>query len=78
MFDGETWLDIGVPEVPVDPLKFRDERRYTDRLKDARAKTGLNDAIKLGFGRVEGFAPSSACRISISWAARLAWRRAKL
>ncbi len=54
MFDGETWLDIGVPEVPVDPLKFRDERRYTDRLKDARTKTGMNDAIKLGYGRLEG------------------------
>jgi acetyl-CoA carboxylase carboxyl transferase subunit beta len=53
MFDGETWFDIAVPEVPVDPLKFRDERRYADRLKDARAKTGLNDAIKLGFGRLE-------------------------
>ena len=44
-FDGETWLDIGVPQVPTDPLKFRDERRYTDRLKDARTKTGMNDAI---------------------------------
>jgi acetyl-CoA carboxylase carboxyl transferase subunit beta len=54
MFDGETWIDIGVPEVAADPLKFRDERRYTDRLKDARTKTGLNDAIKLGFGRLEG------------------------
>jgi acetyl-CoA carboxylase carboxyl transferase subunit beta len=54
MFDGETWFDIGVPEVPIDPLKFRDERRYTDRLKDARTKTGLNDAIKLGFGRLDG------------------------
>jgi acetyl-CoA carboxylase carboxyl transferase subunit beta len=54
MFDGETWLDIGVPQVPVDPLKFRDERRYTDRLKDARTKTGMNDAIKLGYGRLEG------------------------
>ena len=54
MFDGETWIDIGVPEVATDPLKFRDERRYTDRLKDARTKTGLNDAIKLGFGRLEG------------------------
>ncbi len=53
MFDGETWFDIAVPEVPVDPLKFRDERRYADRLKDARAKTGLNDAIKLGYGRLE-------------------------
>ena len=40
--------------MPVDPLKFRDERRYTDRLKDARTKTGLNDAIKLGFGKLEG------------------------
>ena len=48
IFDDETWFDIAVPEVPVDPLKFRDERRYVDRLKDARAKTGLNDAIKLG------------------------------
>jgi len=54
MFDGETWFDIAVPDVPVDPLKFRDERRYVDRLKDARTKTGMNDAIKLGFGRVEG------------------------
>src|SRR5947209_16325185 len=54
MFDGETWFDIGVPDVPVDPLKFRDERRYSDRLKDARIKTGLNDAIKLGFGKLDG------------------------
>src|SRR3981189_371888 len=55
IFDGETWLDIAVPAVPIDPLKFRDERRYTERLKDARAKTGLNDAIKLGLGKLEGY-----------------------
>src|ERR1700742_338680 len=54
MFDGETWIDVGVPDVPADPLKFRDERCYVDRLKDARAKTGLNDAIKLGFGKLDG------------------------
>jgi len=54
IFDGETWFDIAVPDVTVDPLKFRDERRYADRLKDARVKTGMNDAIKLGFGRLEG------------------------
>ena len=54
IFDGETWLDIAVPAVPVDPLKFRDERRYGERLRDARAKTGLNDAIKLGLGKLEG------------------------
>src|SRR6266705_2184176 len=54
IFDAETWDDIALPEVPLDPLKFRDERRYTDRLKDARAKTGLQDAVKLGIGRLEG------------------------
>jgi acetyl-CoA carboxylase carboxyl transferase subunit beta len=54
IFDGETWLDIAVPQVAADPLKFRDERRYADRLKDARAKTGLSDAIKLGLGKLEG------------------------
>jgi acetyl-CoA carboxylase carboxyl transferase subunit beta len=53
IFDGETWLDIAVPQVAADPLKFRDERRYTDRLKDARAKTGLVDAIKLGLGKLD-------------------------
>lgn len=53
-FDGATWLDIGVPEAPADPLRFRDARRYADRLKDARAKTGMSDAIKLGLGKLEG------------------------
>jgi acetyl-CoA carboxylase carboxyl transferase subunit beta len=56
VFDGETWIDIAVPEVPADPLKFRDERRYADRLRDARTKTGLKDAIKLGFGKLDGLA----------------------
>ena len=54
MFDGETWFDIAVPEVAVDPLKFRDEKRYIDRLKDARTKTGMNDAVKVGYGKLEG------------------------
>src|SRR3954465_7297566 len=54
MFDGETWIDIGVPGVIADPLKFRDERRYADRIKDARTKTGMNDAVKLGFGKLDG------------------------
>src|SRR5947209_3798881 len=54
MFDNETWFDIAIPAVPLDPLRFRDELRYADRLKDARAKTGTNDAIKLGFGKLEG------------------------
>ena len=54
IFDNETWYDIALPEVTADPLKFRDERKYADRIKDARARTGLNDAIKVGYGKLEG------------------------
>ena len=53
LFDSGHYQEIEIPEVPVDPLKFRDERRYTERLKDARAKTGLNDAIKIALGELE-------------------------
>ena len=56
IFDNETWFDVAVPEVTPDPLKFRDERRYADRIKDARSRTGLNDAIKVGYGKLEGAA----------------------
>jgi acetyl-CoA carboxylase carboxyl transferase subunit beta len=56
IFDNETWYDIALPEVVSDPLKFRDEKRYADRLRDARARTGLNDAVKVGYGKLEGAA----------------------
>jgi acetyl-CoA carboxylase carboxyl transferase subunit beta len=54
LFDNGEYEEIATPEAPIDPLKFRDERRYSDRLKDARTKTGLDDAVKLGFGELEG------------------------
>ncbi|MDP2804088.1 MAG: acetyl-CoA carboxylase, carboxyltransferase subunit beta [Phreatobacter sp.] len=56
VFDNSTWFDVQLPEAPLDPLKFRDEKRYVDRLKDARAKTGMSDAIKVGYGKLEGLA----------------------
>jgi acetyl-CoA carboxylase carboxyl transferase subunit beta len=55
-FDEGQFEPIAVPEVPVDPLKFRDERRYLDRLRDARSKTGLDDAVRLAVGTLEGLA----------------------
>ena len=54
IFDNETWFDVALPEVTADPLKFRDERKYADRIKDARTKTGTTDAIKLGYGKLDG------------------------
>ena len=60
LFDGGVWDEIAVPDVPSDPLKFRDEKRYTERLKDARAKTGLQDAMRVGHGFIEEMAVTVA------------------
>lgn len=53
LFDDGIFEKLDLPEAPVDPLKFRDERRYTDRLRDAKAKTGYEDAIMIGKGNLE-------------------------
>jgi len=53
-FDDGEFQKIALPPVAVDPLKFRDERRYTERLKAARAKTGMEDAVLSGVGHVDG------------------------
>ncbi|MDE1148945.1 MAG: acetyl-CoA carboxylase, carboxyltransferase subunit beta [Azospirillaceae bacterium] len=45
---------IELPKPVVDPLKFRDQKRYTDRLKDAQSKTGRPDAIVVAHGRIDG------------------------
>ena len=54
LFDGGDYEELATPETPADPLKFRDVKRYVDRLKENRAKTGAADAITLAFGRLEG------------------------
>ncbi|WP_432285845.1 acetyl-CoA carboxylase, carboxyltransferase subunit beta [Aminobacter sp. BA135] len=53
-FDDGRYEIIENPKVVTDPLKFRDEKRYVDRLKDAKTKTGLEDAILSGTGKIEG------------------------
>jgi len=52
MFDGGEFEKISGPAVPIDPLKFKDEKRYADRLKDAKSKTGVDDSIQAGYGQV--------------------------
>jgi acetyl-CoA carboxylase carboxyl transferase subunit beta len=53
LFDDAAYEELPTPEVPADPLKFRDVKRYTDRLKEYRAQTGSPDAVKLAFGKLE-------------------------
>jgi acetyl-CoA carboxylase carboxyl transferase subunit beta len=53
MFDG-AFDKIEMPQVPADPLKFRDEKKYADRLRDAKAKNNGQDSVQAGYGAVEG------------------------
>ncbi|MBT8431924.1 MAG: acetyl-CoA carboxylase carboxyltransferase subunit beta [Altererythrobacter sp.] len=50
--DGFEMLDQ--PEVAEDPLKFKDSKKYTDRLKTARANNPHADAFSVGSGTIDG------------------------
>jgi acetyl-CoA carboxylase carboxyl transferase subunit beta len=53
-FDGGVYKLVPAPAVAIDPLKFRDGRRYVDRLKDAKAATEQDDAVLIGEGKLDG------------------------
>ena len=50
IFDGGAFVDVAVPEPVADPLQFRDQKKYIDRIKDARKKTGERDAMLVASG----------------------------
>jgi acetyl-CoA carboxylase carboxyl transferase subunit beta len=52
--DVGTLVRIELPRVPTDPLRFRDSKRYSERLKEAREKTHLDDAIVVAHGLIDG------------------------
>ncbi len=52
-FDDGKYESIVTPDVAKDPLKFKDDKKYTDRLKAARTKTGHNDAMSIGIGKIQ-------------------------
>jgi acetyl-CoA carboxylase carboxyl transferase subunit beta len=54
LFDDAEMEILPTPEAPIDPLKFRDIKRYVDKLKEYRAKTGAQDAVTLATGKLDG------------------------
>ena len=54
LFDQATWTEIELQPVAVDPLRFKDRKRYNERLKDAQSKTGLKDGVVVGHGVIGG------------------------
>jgi acetyl-CoA carboxylase carboxyl transferase subunit beta len=54
LFDDGQFKAIELPPVPLDPLKFRDRKRYSDRLREAQAKNGPDEAIVVAHGQMGG------------------------
>ncbi|MBX5136158.1 acetyl-CoA carboxylase carboxyltransferase subunit beta [Rhizobium lentis] len=54
LFDNGEYESLPQPKVAQDPLKFRDSKKYIDRLRDSRVKTEQEDTILAGLGKVHG------------------------
>ena len=54
LFDNGEYESLPQPKVAQDPLKFRDSKKYIDRLRDSRLKTEQEDTILAGLGKVKG------------------------
>lgn len=54
LFDNGVYSEVSLPQPIEDPLKFKDSKRYADRLRAYRKATGNNDAIKVARGNIGG------------------------
>lgn len=54
IFDKGAYETLPLPDVTPDPLKFKDLKKYADRIKDTQGKTGLKEAITLAKGTIGG------------------------
>lgn len=58
IIDKDTFEEYDENLVSLDPLNFRDSKKYTDRIAAARKKTGRNDAVICGIGKIDGIEAS--------------------
>ena len=61
LFDENKYKEISPELIAGDPLKFEDTKKYTDRLKKTRAESGLNDALRAGYGKLDKQDVTIAC-----------------
>ena len=54
LFDDGVYHTVDLPKTPIDPIKFKDKKRYADRLKEAQSKTNASDALLVAYGTMEG------------------------
>merc|ERR1712078_389410 len=54
LIDENTWTPLDNHLQPCDPLTFKDQKAYADRIVEAQERTGLKDAVQTGIGNIEG------------------------
>jgi acetyl-CoA carboxylase carboxyl transferase subunit beta len=54
LIDANTWVPWDEDLQPIDPLKFRDRKAYSDRIRETQAKTKLWDGVQTGIGQIHG------------------------
>ena len=62
LFDGGVFSEVEVPEPTTDPLHFRDQKKYPDRMKAAQKKTGEKEAMLVGAGEMGRTPIVAACQ----------------
>ena len=61
LLDKDTIEYITIPKPKLDPLNFKDKKKYSDRIKDAQSKTKLDDALLVSFGLIDKTPVILAC-----------------
>ena len=61
LLESNTIETISIPNIPLDPLKFKDKKKYGDRIKEAQNKTKLEDAILVSYGCINEIPVMLAC-----------------
>jgi len=62
LFDGGIFVEVAVPDPTTDPLHFRDQKKYPDRMKAAQKKTGEKEAMLVGLGEIGRTPIVAACQ----------------
>ena len=55
LLDTDSFQEFNAELKPGDPLKFKDTKKYTDRVKAIQKSSGLMEAIRTGYGRINGY-----------------------
>ena len=54
LFDNNKFTELDKEMTSLDPLKFKDKKKYPERIKDMQKKTGLKDAVRTAHGKIKG------------------------